>query len=66
MQIFHDYTFTFAWWQMGVFKIVLITLGILIGATWSGFFKKPAVCWTIFIIFLISAVYMLVISIPKF
>jgi putative Mn2+ efflux pump MntP len=30
MIIFHNYTFT--WWQMGLFKVCLLALGILIGS----------------------------------
>jgi len=28
-------TFTLRWWQAGVLKISLLSLGIIIGATWS-------------------------------
>ena len=31
-------TFTLKWWQAGVFKVALISLGILIGMTWPGVF----------------------------
>ena len=30
MDIFRDYTFT--WWQVGLFKLALLSLGIAIGA----------------------------------
>ena len=37
MHIFKD--FTFKWWQAGIFKIALLSLGIVIGSTWPEFFK---------------------------
>ena len=53
MNIFKD--FTLKWWQAGIFKLVQLSLGIVIGSTWPEFFKG----WTPFllVIFLISAGY---------
>jgi hypothetical protein len=31
-------SFTFAWWQLGLLKLSLLSLGIVVGATWSGVF----------------------------
>ncbi len=31
-------TFTLTWWQAGIFKVGMLTLGIAIGAYWQGFF----------------------------
>ena len=31
-------TFTLTWWQAGLFKIALVSLGIVLGATWSKIF----------------------------
>jgi hypothetical protein len=31
-------TFTLKWWQTGLFKLGMLTLGIVIGAYWHGFF----------------------------
>lgn len=36
MNIFKTYTFT--WWQMGIFKISVICLGAAIGSYFSSFF----------------------------
>lgn len=35
MNIFKSYTFK--WWQMGIFKLALIGIGILIGSYWAEF-----------------------------
>jgi hypothetical protein len=37
MNLFKSFTLT--WWQTGLFKIGMLALGILIGATWSSFFS---------------------------
>ena len=31
-------TFTLKWWQTGIFKWGMLTLGIVVGAYWSDFF----------------------------
>ena len=31
-------TFTLAWWQAGIFKVGMLTLGIVIGAYWQEIF----------------------------
>jgi hypothetical protein len=31
-------SYTFSWWQMGVFKLALLAAGVAIGAYWHGFF----------------------------
>ena len=53
MYLFKDFTFT--WWQAGIFKIAMLSLGIVIGSTWPEFFKG----WTPFLLllFLISGGY---------
>ena len=53
MNIFKD--FTFKWWQAAIFKIALLSLGIVIGSTWPEFFKG----WAPFLLllFLISGGY---------
>lgn len=59
----HDYVF--AWWQMAVFKVCLITLGVLIGANWSVVFKKKAIWQTILVIFIVTAIYLLLVAIKQ-
>lgn len=58
--IFHDYTF--AWWQMGLFKVCLIALGLIIGAKWPQFFSKSVVCWTLFILAISIGIYLAIVS----
>ena len=43
MTWFTSYTYT--WWQIGVFKLSLLSIGVLIGATWHEFFfaNAPAI-----------------------
>ena len=49
MNPFHSYTFT--WWQVGLFKISLIALGIALGATWSESFADwLPFLWALFLV----------------
>lgn len=32
-------SFTMKWWQVGIFKLALLSAGIAIGAYWSEFFS---------------------------
>jgi len=36
MNLFKSYTFT--WWQIGILKLALLSIGIVIGAYWHDFF----------------------------
>jgi len=58
MDIFHEYLID--WWQMGLMKIALIAIGIIIGAKWPKLFSRPIVCWTLFILFLVIAIYTII------
>jgi hypothetical protein len=53
MNIFKD--FTLKWWQAGIFKLAMLSLGIIIGWAWPELFKV----WTplLFLLFLISVGY---------
>ena len=31
-------SFTFTWWQVGLLKLSLLSLGAVVGATWPGVF----------------------------
>jgi len=37
MKLFTSYTFK--WWQMGVFKLALLSIGIIIGSIWPELFQ---------------------------
>ena len=41
MKIFKSYTYT--WWQIGIFKLALLAIGVLIGAYWHDFFRANQV-----------------------
>jgi hypothetical protein len=43
MKIFRSYTFT--WWQIGIFKLALLMIGISIGSYWFAFFGPNLVIW---------------------
>jgi len=53
MNIFKD--FTLKWWQAGIFKLALLSLGIIIGLIWPELFRG----WTpfLFLLFIISEGY---------
>jgi hypothetical protein len=53
MNIFKD--FTLKWWQAGIFKVALLSLGIVIGSTWPELFER----WIQFLfpLFLVSGGY---------
>jgi hypothetical protein len=36
-------TFTLLWWQASVLKVGLLSVGIIIGALWSSFFRRYVV-----------------------
>jgi hypothetical protein len=48
--------FTMKWWQAGIFKIAMLSLGLLIGSTWPEFFApwRAALC----IVFIVCAGYL--------
>ena len=39
MKLFKSYTFTCKWWQISIFKLALLAIGIAIGVYWHDFFK---------------------------
>lgn len=55
---FKSYTFT--WWQIGIFKLALLAIGVAIGSYWSEFFKNYFV--PLIIIAVIASLYIMVIS----
>ncbi len=53
MNIFKD--FTFKWWQAGIFKVALLSLGIIIGSMWPELLK--GLTPFLFLLFLASVGY---------
>jgi len=46
MKIFKSYTLT--WWQMGVFKLALLAIGVAIGAYWHELFAGALTALVVF------------------
>jgi hypothetical protein len=63
MKIFKDYTFN--WRQIGIFKISLISFGILIGAYWHDLFLNGNVMAVLAIVFAVSTAYTVYVSIKQ-
>lgn len=61
MKFFRPYTFE--WWQMGIFKLALLSLGVALGAFWSDFFK--AYMGILLAIAIVLGVYLIYISFKK-
>ena len=47
---------TLEWWQVGIFKLSLLSLGVFIGAYWADIFAP----WTttLLVIFVVTALYL--------
>lgn len=58
MKLFKSYTF--AWWQMAILKLALLSLGAAIGSYWYSFFGANLV--VLIVIAIISSIYILSIS----
>ncbi len=61
MNLFKSYTFT--WWQIGILKLALLSLGAVIGAYWHDFFGDHLV--TFIIITIITSVIIMIISLKQ-
>ena len=58
---FKSYTFT--WWQIGIFKLALLSIGIAIGAYWYEFFKTYLV--PLIIIAVVAGAYIIFTSLKQ-
>jgi hypothetical protein len=58
MKIFKSYTYK--WWQLGIFKLALISFGIVIGSYFHAVFNDYLIILTI--LWVVSAGYILYIS----
>ncbi|AFV24105.1 hypothetical protein Mpsy_1899 [Methanolobus psychrophilus R15] len=61
MQLFHSYTFT--WWQIGIFKLALLSIGFSIGAYWNEFFIDHLIA--LIVIAIITSAYIAYISLKQ-
>ena len=58
---FKSYTFT--WWQVGIFKLALLALGAAVGAYWHEFFGANLTA--LIIIAAIASAYMVYVSLKR-
>ena len=58
MNLFKTYTFT--WQQIGVFKLALLSIGIIMGSYWNEFFSENIVF--VAVIAFIATVYIMYVS----
>lgn len=61
MNLFKTYSYT--WWQMGVFKLALLSIGILIGSQWAGFWNTLTTI--LILVAVVSSVYMMYVSLKQ-
>ena len=61
MKLFHNYTFT--WWQLGVFKLSLISLGIIIGSYWADIANDYL--WSLATVAVVSTVYIIYLDVKQ-
>jgi len=57
INLFQSYTFT--WWQIGILKLALLSLGAVIGAYWHDFFEANSVVF-IFLTIIASVIIMII------
>lgn len=44
-------SFTFAWWQLGLLNLSLLSLGVAVGSTWPGVFGGwQGLLWVLFVV----------------
>jgi hypothetical protein len=58
MNLFRSYTFT--WWQMGILKLALLSIGAAIGAYWNSFFGANLAA--LIVIALVASAYILYVA----
>lgn len=61
MKLFKSYTY--AWWQIGIFKLALLAIGVFIGARWHDFFLENQTL--VVVVAIIASIYILSVSITQ-
>lgn len=61
MNLFKNYTFT--WWQIGIFKLALLSIGVLIGTYWNEIFQPHLTA--LLVIAVVTTVYVISISLKQ-
>lgn len=56
-------SYTYPWWQIGIFKLALLSIGAAIGAYWSGFFMANLTA--VIVIAVICSLYTLYVSLKQ-
>ena len=59
--LFKNYTFT--WQQIGVFKLALLSIGVIIGSVWQEFFTANILA--VVVVAIITTAYIMYISIKQ-
>ena len=61
MNPFKSYTFT--WWQIGVFKLALLAIGVAIGAYWHQLFEANLVA--LLVVAILASAYIAYVSLKQ-
>lgn len=61
MNLFKTYSYT--WWQMGVFKLALLSIGVLIGVQWAEFWNNLTTI--LLLIAVVTTVYIMYVSLKQ-
>lgn len=61
MNLFENYTLT--WWQIGIFKLALLSIGVAIGAYWSEFWIKYVMA--LMVVAVVASAYILFVSLSQ-
>ncbi|OGN21735.1 MAG: hypothetical protein A2915_04595 [Candidatus Yanofskybacteria bacterium RIFCSPLOWO2_01_FULL_41_34] len=61
MRIFRNYTFS--WWQMAIFKLCLLAIGIAIGSYWHKLFSPYAMI--LVVVGVIIGIYLAIVSFKR-
>lgn len=53
-------TYTYRWWQIGIFKLALLSIGVAIGVYWYDFFASYL--GAVLVVGIVAALYILAVS----
>lgn len=56
-------TYSFKWWQIGIFKLALLSIGVLIGSYWHEFWSNFTVA--LITVAVVASVYSLFVAIRQ-
>jgi len=61
MKIFKSYTYT--WWQIGIFKVALLAIGAAVGTFWQEFFAANFI--VLILIAVVASAYICYVSLEQ-